>query len=173
MLLFGQGLEQEFDRLSKNKKFGLVFEEHIPECTPLYGVPICSGSTVAKKADRIDDTYSVIRIENDKVTCMQKANTEIFELKLDDLVAVAQFSEAIFPTLSPIAKVKNSSEDTPWHTLYCPRICSSFGCQQLYLYKGQLVLGLTFGIFAVGNVIHNKHHYPHYSLHNCWLDFLS
>lgn len=51
------------------------------------------------------------------MTCMQKANIEIFELKLDDLVAVAQFSEAIFPTLSPIAKVKNSSEDTPWHTL--------------------------------------------------------
>ena len=50
-------LEQKFDRLSKNKKFGLVFEEHIPECTPLYGVPICSGSIVAKKAGRIDDTY--------------------------------------------------------------------------------------------------------------------
>jgi len=26
-------LEQEFARISKNKKFGLVFEEHIPECT--------------------------------------------------------------------------------------------------------------------------------------------
>ena len=33
-------LEQEFARISKNKKFGLVFEEHIPECTPLYEVPI-------------------------------------------------------------------------------------------------------------------------------------
>ncbi len=30
----------EIDRLKKNKKFGLVFEEHVPECTPLYGVPI-------------------------------------------------------------------------------------------------------------------------------------
>ncbi|PHJ37371.1 hypothetical protein P378_16580 [Desulforamulus profundi] len=42
-------LEQEFARMSKNKKFGLVFEEHIPECTPLYGVPIRIGSTVAKR----------------------------------------------------------------------------------------------------------------------------
>ena len=29
-------LQQEVDRLTKQKKFGLVFEEHIPECTPLY-----------------------------------------------------------------------------------------------------------------------------------------
>lgn len=42
-------LEQEFARISKNKKFGLVFEEHIPECTPLYEVPIKRGSTVAQK----------------------------------------------------------------------------------------------------------------------------
>ena len=42
-------LEQEFARISKNKKFGLVFEEHIPECTPLYEVPIKRGSTVADR----------------------------------------------------------------------------------------------------------------------------
>jgi len=36
-------------------------EEHIPECTPLYGVSICSGSTVAKKAGRID---TIIEADN-------------------------------------------------------------------------------------------------------------
>ncbi|NLA43605.1 restriction endonuclease subunit M, partial [Candidatus Saccharibacteria bacterium] len=30
-------LTEEVTRISKNKKFGLVFEEHVPECTPLYG----------------------------------------------------------------------------------------------------------------------------------------
>lgn len=33
-------LEQEINRLTKQKKFGLVFEEHLPECTPLYDVPV-------------------------------------------------------------------------------------------------------------------------------------
>ena len=42
-------LAQEVNRLSKNKKFGLVFEEHVPECTPLYSVPIKRGSFVARK----------------------------------------------------------------------------------------------------------------------------
>ena len=27
---------QETNKLLKQKKFGLVFEEHLPECTPLY-----------------------------------------------------------------------------------------------------------------------------------------
>lgn len=42
-------LEQEINRLSKTKKFGLVFEEHLPECTPLYDIPVKRGSTVAKR----------------------------------------------------------------------------------------------------------------------------
>lgn len=28
------------DRMIKEKKFGLVFEEHLPECTPLYDIPV-------------------------------------------------------------------------------------------------------------------------------------
>ena len=37
-------LQQEFMKLSKQKKFGLVFEEHLPECTPLYEIPMGSQS---------------------------------------------------------------------------------------------------------------------------------
>ena len=29
----------EVDKLAKQKKFGLIFEEHLPECTPLYDIP--------------------------------------------------------------------------------------------------------------------------------------
>ena len=40
----------EVNKLNKQKKFGLVFEEHLPECTPLYDVRIKRGSKVALKA---------------------------------------------------------------------------------------------------------------------------
>ena len=33
-------LEDEINKFSKQKKFGLVFEEHLPECTPLFDVVI-------------------------------------------------------------------------------------------------------------------------------------
>ena len=31
-------IEEEIKRVVKQKKFGLVFEEHLPECTPLWEV---------------------------------------------------------------------------------------------------------------------------------------
>ena len=42
-------ISKEVDKLAKQKKFGLVFEKHQPECTPLYEMPIKVGSHVAKK----------------------------------------------------------------------------------------------------------------------------
>ena len=39
-------LEREVNRLSKQKKFGLVFESHLPEVTPLYDMPIMRGCKV-------------------------------------------------------------------------------------------------------------------------------
>ena len=35
-------IQEEVSKMAKQKKFGLVFEEHLPECTPLYDVPIRS-----------------------------------------------------------------------------------------------------------------------------------
>lgn len=110
-------LEQEFARLNKSKKFGLVFEEHIPECTPLFDVAIRPGSTVAKKTGRIDDIYSVMEIDGDTAVCRSKNTFEKVELKIDELVAVAQFGEPIFPSLMPVAKVENAPGDSLWHTL--------------------------------------------------------
>lgn len=36
-------IQKEVNKLYKQKKFGLVFEEHLPECTPLYDMPIKKG----------------------------------------------------------------------------------------------------------------------------------
>ena len=58
-------LMQEAARLTKQKKFGLVFEEHIPECTPLYGIGIKRGSIVAKKTGAINDVYRVTELGGD------------------------------------------------------------------------------------------------------------
>ena len=42
-------IQQEADRLLNQKKFGLIFDEHLPACTPLYDVPVRVGSFVALK----------------------------------------------------------------------------------------------------------------------------
>ena len=39
-------IRAEIKRANKQKKFGLVYEEHLPESTPLYDVPVKKGSIV-------------------------------------------------------------------------------------------------------------------------------
>lgn len=110
-------LLREADRLTKQKKFGLVFEEHIPECTPLYGIPIKRGNVVAKKAGVINDTYRVTRINGEKALCLHLASGESETVLVSDLVPVANFGEPIYPTLQPIDKVENAPDSDLWHTL--------------------------------------------------------
>lgn len=33
-------IEKEIKKLAKTKKFGLVYEDHMPECTLLYDIPV-------------------------------------------------------------------------------------------------------------------------------------
>lgn len=130
-------LQQEVARLSKQKKFGLVFEDHIPECTPLYGVAVRKGSLVAVKGEDIRDVYFVSAISDGRAVIVNKATGEKSERPLDKLVAVAQFGEPIFPSLIPIDSVENAPDSNLWHTLI---EADNFHALQLleYLYPKQV-----------------------------------
>ena len=108
---------QETNKLIKQKKFGLVFEEHLPECTPLYDVPIRVGSKVAVKTGYVSDIYNVMKIDGDEVQCDRRETHEHKTFKLDELVTVAEFGEPIYPTLKLIDTVENAPDSSLWHTL--------------------------------------------------------
>ncbi|MBE5831024.1 MAG: site-specific DNA-methyltransferase [Butyrivibrio sp.] len=129
-------LEQEIDRLTEHKKFGLVFEEHLPECMPLYGLPIKRGSTVARKGN-IGDTYIALKVSDKEAVCRNKISGENETINLDDLVVTAEFGEPIFPTLTSIDKVENAPESSLWHTLIQ---ADNYHALQLmeYLYEGKV-----------------------------------
>lgn len=59
----------ETNKLLKQKKFGLVFEEHLPECTPLYDLPFRVGSKVSPKIGYVSDIYTVVKFDGDDVLC--------------------------------------------------------------------------------------------------------
>ena len=111
-------IQDELKKLSSQKKFGLVFEEHLPECTPLYDVPVKRGSQVALKAGKIDNVYKVIGIVDGKALCLPKTviagkdetTKEALSFALDDLVCVAEFGEPIYPYLKQIDTVRNAPD---------------------------------------------------------------
>ena len=127
----------ETNKLLKQKKFGLVFEEHLPECTPLYEVPIKVGAYVAKKTGYVSDVFLVNKIENNMVTCISRETREEVVLPSDELVTVAQFGEPIYPYLKPIDTVCNAPDSDLWHTLI---EADNYHALQLleYLYAGKV-----------------------------------
>lgn len=130
-------ISKEVDKLAKQKKFGLVFEEHQPECTPLYEMPIKVGSHVAKKDVRITDVYTVIRINGNEIECIHKETKEVSCFSIDDMVVVAEFGEPIYPYLKPIDSICNAPDSDLWHTLI---EADNYHALQLleYLYAGRV-----------------------------------
>lgn len=130
-------IKQEIDRMNKQKKFGLVFEEHLPECTPLYDVPVRTGSLVALKNGDINTLYTVLKINEEKVICKKFEGIEITKFVIDDLVSVAKFGDPIYPYLKPIDSICNAPDSDLWHTLI---EADNYHALQLleYLYAGKV-----------------------------------
>lgn len=130
-------IQKEVNKLAKQKKFGLVFEEHMPECTPLYDMPIKAGTTVAKRAGSVNDIYKVLSIKDGVATCVHKESQETCTIDVPELVVVAEFGESIYPYLKPIDSVCNAPDSDLWHTLI---EADNYHALQLleYLYAGKV-----------------------------------
>ena len=127
----------EVAKLAKQKKFGLVFEEHLPECTPLWDIPVKKGSKVALKTGQVSDFYTVLKIEDGIATCLNKDKSAAEDFAVDELVSVAEFGEPIYPYLKPIDTVCNAPDSDLWHTLI---EADNYHALQLleYLYAGKV-----------------------------------
>lgn len=130
-------IAKEVDRLSKQKKFGLVFEEHLPECTPLYDIPVKVGALVAKKTGQLNDVYKVLAITENIADCLHRESKEIEKIEVAELVTVAEFGEPIYPYLKPLDSVCNAPDSDLWHTLI---EADNYHALQLleYLYAGKV-----------------------------------
>ncbi len=132
-------IQEEVSKMAKQKKFGLVFEEHMPESTPLYDMPIKRGCNVTRRDSKDDKSiYVVLRVEGDTAVCVkpeQKDEAVTFDLK--DIVRVAEFGESIYPYLKPLDSVCNAPDSDLWHTLI---EADNYHALQLleYLYAGKV-----------------------------------
>ena len=130
-------LEAEIDRMTKQKKFGLVFEDHLPECTPHYDMPVTRGAKVALRGGNVSDIFTVLKIENGIASCVRKEEAELHEFPVGELLCVAEFGEPIYPYLKPLDSVCNAPDSDLWHTLI---EADNYHALQLleYLYAGKV-----------------------------------
>lgn len=123
--------------LLKQKSFGLVFENHRPECTPLYDIPVRKGVKVSLKNGKVSETYIVLKIADGKALCMPRNGGEAVEFDVADLVTTAELGDPIYPSLQMLDEVCNAPDSDLWHTLI---EADNYHALQLleYLYAGKV-----------------------------------
>ncbi|MGI5854861.1 MAG: DNA methyltransferase [Candidatus Merdivicinus sp.] len=124
-------------RALKHKQFGLVFEEHLPECTPLFDIPARKGAKVSVRSGKANETYTVLKIVDEIATCLPKNSKETVEFAVNDLVTTAELGDPIYPCLQPLGEVCNAPDSDLWHTLI---EADNYHALQLleYLYGGKV-----------------------------------
>lgn len=135
-------IEKEVKELTKHKKFGLVFENHVPEMTLLYDYPISRGCKVIRKVDddkklTEDILWEVVCVSRDVATCRHTVTGKEQQVSCQDLICVARNGEPIYPCLKYMDSVQNAPDSDLWHTLI---EAENFHALQLlaYLYPQQV-----------------------------------
>lgn len=131
-------ISEEVSRMQKQKKFGLVFEEHLPEATPLYDAAISVGALVSLKDKEFKEFFRVKQMKDETLVCEREDDShERVELNKGDVVVVAMFGQPIYPCLKPMDAVKNAPDSDLWHTLI---EADNYHALQLlvYLYGGMV-----------------------------------
>jgi adenine-specific DNA-methyltransferase len=145
-------LAAEWNNAKKVRKFGLVFEDHLPELLPLYGAKPRKGDLVCRRLNGqvtgLRDVWQVKALHAGMATCVKPSNqthpseptraaAEPVQFSVDGLLVVREFGEPIFPALVPLDAVANGPADAPWHALI---EADNYHALQLldYLYAGQV-----------------------------------
>ncbi len=130
-------LAEEVKALKRTKKFGLVFEQHLPETLRLPLLPVREGALVALKRQPGNDLWRVKAIRKGAAICdravegyPKQADTSR-EFPVADLVVVRNFGEPIYPALVPVDRIQRGGPDKPWHVLIN---ADNFHALQLLLY---------------------------------------
>ena len=129
-------IQEELDRMNKQKKFGLVFEEHLPESVKLYDIPVRKESTVMLKAGG-KSVFKVLSINDTVAECVNTTTQEAQSFPVSELVSVALFGTPIYPYLKHVDSICNAPGSDLWHTLI---EADNYHALQLleYLYAGKV-----------------------------------
>jgi len=130
-----EALAAEVRELKKSKRFGLVFEEHLPESVRLPHVPIRKGCHVTRKTESGNRILEVVEVKGKTAKCRVEGGKyldgDFEDVPVADLIVVKHFGEPIFPTLTPVDRIARGGSDKPWHVLIN---ADNFHALQLLLY---------------------------------------
>lgn len=134
-----QKLQGAIADLKRKQRFGLVFEEHIPETTALFGLSIQVGATVQRRDEGNASALYRVTAQNGKgkATIEPAEGGAAVAIPSKDLLVVKRFGDPIYPALTSLGSIRRGSADKPHHAVINGE---NFHTLQLfaYLYAGQV-----------------------------------
>jgi adenine-specific DNA-methyltransferase len=123
--------------LKQHKRFGLVFEEHIPEVAAIPGVAVALGDLVMDRTDSDGRLYRVRRLLKRSADVEPVAGGELERRRLNDLYLMRRFGEPTYPALMPIGTVGSRPATARTHAVICGENYHALQ-MLLYLHRGQV-----------------------------------
>ncbi len=109
-------LAHEVDLLRGSRRFGLVFDRHLPESVRLPDHPIRKGIRVALRDESSVETWVVDRF-TDRTREVAVLSGDGGERHISELIVVREFGEPIYPGLRSVERIENGPADAPWHVV--------------------------------------------------------
>jgi len=139
------GLRREIEsavaELKRKTRFGLVYEEHLPEMAALPGVPVRVGSLVVRR-ERLSarHAFRVTAIAAEVATLEPVGGggaAQCSSAPVGELIALQRFSEPIYPGLEKVGSVERGGAQRPHHAVIN---AENYHAVQLllHLYEGQV-----------------------------------
>lgn len=130
-------IESALAASKRRQRFGLVFEEHIPETAAL-GLPVQVGALVQRRDQfAAKAVYRVSALDGGMATIVPTAGGDAETVPATVLLSVKRFGEPIYPALTPLGAVRRGDDRTPHHAVINGE---NFHALQLlgYLLEGQV-----------------------------------
>ena len=144
----------EVAKLKNQKKFGLVFEDHLPELLRLPKAAATVGTRVVRNDDKDNVTYRVTAEVNGKwIKAIPESGGPEEKLERLTVVVARAFGEPMYPVLTPVDAIEappaslGTYSSTPTTTMPCN--CSYTGTRERWTLAGGAITlpAITSGAF--------------------------
>ena len=110
------GLAREVELLRGSRRFGMVFDRHLPESVRLIDHPIRKGLRVGLRDESTACTWTVERFA-DRTRDVCVLDRDGGQRRACEIVVVRDFGEPIYPGLKSVERIANDRSDAPWHVV--------------------------------------------------------
>jgi adenine-specific DNA-methyltransferase len=103
-------LQQAVNDLRRNRRFGLTFEEHVPETIAICGAELTKGTTVQRRDDPEGPVMRIQQLLSNGGAELATAKGQNVTTPVSELLLVKRFGEPMYASLEPLGLVLEQAD---------------------------------------------------------------